>query len=149
MWLTLIVDPYASFTLPLCSHSEMCMLKLSPEPICRVDYGISLTRCIFWYSNVLWAVQWLSTSPKCPCLTEIFRDNQADGELLREQYLVIHSNTINLSLQLIHNGAHISNTPCGGINLSIGEMVQKLYMVVGGAVCHHIIIPSCSSLHLS
>ena len=49
-----------------------------------------------------------------------FKLNKADGEFLCETHLVFRSDTMNLSLELIHNAVRIRYTPGGGFNLSIG-----------------------------
>jgi len=54
------------------------------------------------------------------CPPPIFKPDQADGELIRESHLACRSDTMNLSLELIHNSVNISDTPGGGFNLSIG-----------------------------
>jgi len=54
------------------------------------------------------------------CLPPSFKLDQADGEFLCELHLVFRSDTMNLSLELIHNAVRISDTPGGGFNISIG-----------------------------
>ena len=54
------------------------------------------------------------------CLPPSFKHDQADGEFLRELHLVFQSDTMNASPELIHNAVRISDTPRGGVNLSIG-----------------------------
>jgi len=53
------------------------------------------------------------------CLPPSSKLNQVDGEFLCEPHLVFRSDTINLSLDLIHNTVRSSATPDGGFNLSI------------------------------
>jgi hypothetical protein len=53
------------------------------------------------------------------CLPPSFKLDQADGEFLHEPHLVYSSDTMNHSLELIHNAVRISDTPGGGFNVSI------------------------------
>jgi len=53
MWFILLLDRYASLTLAIYSHLEMSVVQLSPEPICRIDSDISLTKCIFGYPKCI------------------------------------------------------------------------------------------------
>jgi len=53
------------------------------------------------------------------CLPPRVKLDLADEQFLRQPHLVFRSDTLNLSLELIHNAVHISDTPCGGFNVSI------------------------------
>jgi len=75
--------------------------------------------------------------------------DQADGELLLEQHLLFQRETINLSLQLIHNAVHISDIAGGAFSLNIGYMDLKLHTVVGCHVWSLIYHFTCSSHHWS
>jgi len=54
------------------------------------------------------------------CLPPSFKLDQADGELLHEPYVVFRSDARNLAPELMHNAVHISDTPGGGFDPSIG-----------------------------
>jgi len=54
------------------------------------------------------------------CFPESFALDRVDGVLLREPHLVFWSDTMDLSLELIHNVVCISDTLGGGFNHSIG-----------------------------
>jgi hypothetical protein len=49
-----------------------------------------------------------------------FKLDQVDAEFLHEQHLDVRIDTINISLELIHNTVRISDTPGGGFNLTMG-----------------------------
>jgi len=83
------------------------------------------------------------------CLPPRFIFYQVDGQFLRELYLLIRCDTINLTLQLIHNPVCISDMSDGGFSLSVGLMDLKINTLVGDHVCCSINIFSCSSFHLS
>jgi len=53
MKLTSLLDRSASFTLVICSLSDISLVKSSPEPIHLIDSDIWLTRCIVGYSKCI------------------------------------------------------------------------------------------------
>jgi len=54
------------------------------------------------------------------CVLGTIKLDYVDGQFLLEPHLLIRKDTINISLQLISNVVHFSETADGGFSLSIG-----------------------------
>ena len=78
-----------------------------------------------------------------------FKFDQANGQFLVETYLLIQSDTMNLSPQLIRNAVRISDTLSCGCCLSIRWTDLKFHTLVGGHICRFINHFFCSSFDLS
>jgi len=76
-----------------------------------------------------------------------FKCNHLDRESHPELYLLLWSNYIYLSLQLIHSVVEITSTPCGGFSPSNGWMDLNSHLLVRGQVCHPLKIFVWSHLH--
>lgn len=53
------------------------------------------------------------------CIPPCFKLNEWDGEFFLEAHLVICSDAINLSIQLIYNAVYICDASGGGLSFSI------------------------------
>jgi hypothetical protein len=64
-----------------------------------------------------------------------FKLNQTDGEFHLEPLLSIRGDAMNLSLQLVSDTLHISQTPGRGFCLTIAQAEPSVQSLVGGQVC--------------
>jgi len=97
------------------------------------------------YHIYLWISKWFSSTPECWIPPTKLQTQFSRWRITFEPHLLIQSNMIHLSVHLIHNSIHKSDSPDGGFSPSIKYSNLKFHTLVDRHVCHPMNIHFCSS----
>jgi len=99
MQFTLLVDQYATLTLPIYSQSKIAEMKISSKLIHQFKSEICLLKCIFGYpKQITLCFNGFLELPNDNCMQHFFNHDRANRECLRDPHLLIQGYTLYLSL---------------------------------------------------